>query len=253
MNKIIIDSNKISNYKDKDVSIKKNNIIFTKDGSYNLEIVNSNKIDLNIKVNKDINVSIYIYSINNDISTNVKYILDDNSKLLVYKFYNNSSNNISDYIYLNGYNSSVDYRLSSISKNEEDYNIIIYHNNIKAKSKISNKCIAMDNSKIVFNIDSIVEKGNIGVSMNQDTKVMCLGDAEAKIEPNMLIDEDDVEARHGSVVGKFNIDNIFYLMSRGITEEDAVRLMIKGFILSHLILDKNDEMKIINIIKDNFG
>ena len=125
----------------------------------------------------------------------------------------------------------------------------IYHNNLNVKSNISNRCVGIDGSKISFKIDSILEKGNTNCYMNQDTKIICTGDVDAKIEPNMLIDEDDVEARHGSVIGKFNYENLFYLMTRGINEKDAKSLMTKGFILSHLELSKEDEEIIIENIK----
>ena len=250
MNKIIIERNKLSNYKDKFITINKNNISFKENGNYKIEIINSNKLDITIELKQNINVTLFIYSINNNINTNIKYILEENSTLLIYKFYNNKNNKENEYIYLNGKKSKIDSRLSSISTGIEDYNIKIYHNNLNVKSNISNKCIGKDNSKITFKIDSILEKGNTGCYMNQDTKIMSIGNVDAKIEPNMLIDEDDVEARHGSVVGKFNPDNLFYIMSRGIDKETAMQLLIKGFILSHLQLDDTDQERIIKIIKD---
>ncbi|MEE3342639.1 MAG: SufD family Fe-S cluster assembly protein [Bacilli bacterium] len=250
MNKIVIDNNKLLSYSDDSVIVDSKSIEFLKNSNYKIEIVNTNKLNLNIKVRANIMVKIFLFSVDNDISVNVKYELDDNSNLVVYKFYNNINNNIYEEIYLNGNNSSIYYNLSSISKNVEDYKMVIYHNNYNVKSNISNRCVGMDGSKVTYSIDSILEKGNTNCVMNQDTKIICMGDVDAKVEPNMIIDEDDVEARHGSVIGKFSYDDLFYLLSRGISEEVAISLMIKGFIMGHLDLNKKDEEKIIKIIKN---
>ena len=55
-----------------------------------------------------------------------------------------------------------------------------------------------------------------------------------------MIDEYDVVAEHNALIGKFSYDDIFYLMSRGISEEDSIRLLSTGLVLSNLI---NEEIK----------
>ena len=96
------------------------------------------------------------------------------------------------------------------------------------------------------------EQGNTSCIMDQNTKIMCFGDVNAKIRPNMYIDEEDVEARHGSVIGRFSDDDIFYIMSRGISYKDAVMLLIRGFILSNLNLDDERKKEVIDIINNNY-
>ena len=84
--------------------------------------------------------------------------------------------------------------------------------------------------------------------MNQDTKVINMGDNKSTIRPNMYISEDDVEARHASVIGTLNEDELFYLMSRGIDYNNSVKLLVKGYIFSNLELDMDKRNKILNII-----
>ena len=66
----------------------------------------------------------------------------------------------------------------------------------------------------------------------------------------MYIDEDDVEARHGSVIGTFSEDTIFYLMSRGVPREKALELLIKGHILSPLDFAFDFKQKIIETLNN---
>ena len=134
----------------------------------------------------------------------------------------------------------------------EYYKIRIYHNNNNVVSSLINKCVAFDNSKVTFDIDSILDKGNIDCDMDQDTKIINMGAVDADIRPNMYIEEDDVVARHGSVIGKFSPDDIFYITSRRIPEKEAILLLIRGFILSNLIVDDSLSEKIIKIINNNY-
>ena len=81
---------------------------------------------------------------------------------------------------------------------------------------------------------------------------MCMGDVSAEICPNMLINEDDVEARHGSVIGRFNDEDLFYMMSRGIREDEAIKLMIKGIIFADLVIDDEERDRILKVIDDTY-
>ncbi|MDO8656442.1 MAG: Fe-S cluster assembly protein SufB, partial [Nanoarchaeota archaeon] len=48
--------------------------------------------------------------------------------------------------------------------------------------------------------------------------------------PHLKIDNHDVDAAHEARVGKISEETIFYLQSRGLSEDDAVRMIVSGFI-----------------------
>ncbi len=48
--------------------------------------------------------------------------------------------------------------------------------------------------------------------------------------PFMKIDNNDVDVSHEATVGKIGEEEIFYLMSRGLTEEQAMQMIVAGFI-----------------------
>ncbi len=48
--------------------------------------------------------------------------------------------------------------------------------------------------------------------------------------PHLKIDSNDVDAAHEARVGKINEETIFYLQSRGLSEEEAVKMVVMGFI-----------------------
>ena len=54
--------------------------------------------------------------------------------------------------------------------------------------------------------------------------------ARGDANPILLIDEDDVTAGHAASVGQVNQEQIYYLMSRGISRSVAESLVIYGFL-----------------------
>ncbi len=237
MNKIVIDSNK--------------DIIIDSNGDYDISFANGNDIKLVISVSDEISAKVFIHSNSINISGKINYSLGYNSKLIINRFSFNDICNLEENIYLNGKYSSIKYNFSCISNDVNNYKMRVFHNNSNVSSYISNKCIGNDGSEIVFDIDSILNKGNVSCVMDQTSKIMCFGDVKAKISPNMYIDEEDVTARHGSVIGRFSDEEIFYVMSRGVDYKSTISLLIKGFILSNLELDDERIKEIIDIIDNN--
>jgi Fe-S cluster assembly protein SufD len=54
-------------------------------------------------------------------------------------------------------------------------------------------------------------------------------DARADSIPGLEIEANDVRCTHAATIGKLEEEPIFYLMSRGMTREDAERLIVVGF------------------------
>ena len=76
-------------------------------------------------------------------------------------------------------------------------------------------------------------------------------DARAVSLPNLEIEADDVRCSHGATVGQLDAESRFYLMSRGLTREQAERLVVLGFlgeVLSRLPLGGVVE-KVTNVIE----
>lgn len=226
-------------------------IEFTSNGEYNLEILDDD-FSLDVVVKDNVSVKLFIFGKRERMESKINYRLGKSSGLLLFKFYNIMEVLSIENIYLDGEYSSISYNFSSICNGREDYKISVFHNNNCVSSYINNNCIGNDKSSIKFDIDSILDKGNIGCVMDQNTKIISMGDVDTCVNPNMFIEEDDVVARHGSVIGKFNDEDIFYLMSRGISEVEAVRLLIRGFILSNLVVSMDSRSKILACINDNF-
>ena len=68
----------------------------------------------------------------------------------------------------------------------------------------------------------------------------------------ILCGEDNVEGSHGATLGRLGADELFYMESRGISENEAKTMMAKARVLSaaSLIPDENLRKKIENYVDE---
>lgn len=243
MNKILIGKKIISD--SNNVSINGNKISFLVDDSYEIEYTDSGKYNLTFVV--DSNVSILEYSFDKNLEIDNKYIVNKGN-LLITKFYNNYNVNEKIDIDLCSPEATVDYKFSNICRENENYEINVNHKANKTVSNIINKSVALKNSKLHFIINSNVLEKSIKSILNQTTRIVTMDECDTSISPNMFIPIDDVEAKHGSIIGTFKNDDIFYLMSKGISYNDTLKLLIKGYILSNMIINHEIRKRIMDII-----
>ncbi|MFT8756333.1 Fe-S cluster assembly protein SufD [Leuconostoc pseudomesenteroides] len=90
--------------------------------------------------------------------------------------------------------------------------------------------VILNRSTLVFNGIGKIIKGAQGSDAQQESRVLMLSRrARGDANPLLLIDENDVTAGHAASVGRVDEDQMYYLMSRGISEQVARKLVIRGF------------------------
>ena len=67
-----------------------------------------------------------------------------------------------------------------------------------------------------------------GYQMNQ--ALLLSPDAEVNSKPQLEIFADDVKCSHGATVGELDPEQMFYLRSRGLSEEEARALLVRAFL-----------------------
>lgn len=252
MNKIKVVENRIIPFDNSDVMINNDSVRFINNGDYYIEYIDSNNVNIAIELDDNVCVNLFEYSSNKDIDIDNRYILNRNSSLIISKFYANDNTNERINIYLKEDKANVKYNFSSIGSNYDKYTINIYHNGRKTSSDIYNRTIAKDGSSNIFDINSFVDNGILDCYLNQQTKIITLGDSNNKINPNMFIGDNSTTAVHSSTIGNISEDDLFYLMSRGIDYDTSVKLIVKGMILSNINANMETREKILKIL-DGLG
>ncbi|MBI5974111.1 Fe-S cluster assembly protein SufD [Staphylococcus canis] len=91
--------------------------------------------------------------------------------------------------------------------------------------------VMKENASSIFNGIGYIKHGGTKSVANQESRVLMLSEnARGDANPILLIDEDDVEAGHAASVGRVDPEQLYYLMSRGISQAEAERLVIHGFL-----------------------
>lgn len=92
------------------------------------------------------------------------------------------------------------------------------------------KCIADGSAHAVFSGKIIVHAGAVGTDSVQSSRNLLLSDrAHIDTQPQLEIFNDDVSCKHGATIGQIDADALFFLKSRGLTEERARNLLTHAF------------------------
>jgi Fe-S cluster assembly protein SufB len=98
-------------------------------------------------------------------------------------------------------------------------------------SRITSKSISKQSGRTTYRGLLHVAKGATSVKSNVRCDALLLDEtSRTDTYPYVEVNEDDATISHEATVGKIGEDQIFYLMSRGFSESDALSLIVGGFI-----------------------
>lgn len=89
---------------------------------------------------------------------------------------------------------------------------------------ISQKATGVYNGKVWIQRDA--QKSN---AEQLSRNLLLSKTAEANSKPELLIDADDVKAKHGATIGQMDQEELFYMQSRGLTLQQAREMVLKSF------------------------
>ena len=124
-----------------------------------------------------------------------------------------------------------------------DQHVTINHSSDSCQSDQLFKYILSEKSSGVFNGKVIVDKETKQTNANQTNKNLLLSENSLmNANPQLEIYAEDVKCSHGSTTGQIDSEALFYLRSRGITEQKAVELIVEGFAMEILEEISNDDI-----------
>ncbi len=117
------------------------------------------------------------------------------------------------------------------SGQHQDAGTKIIHKAPNTTSTILSKSISRGTGRTSYRGLLKVAKGATGVKASVKCDALMLSpESRSDTYPTMEIGEDAVSIAHEATVGKISDDQIFYLMSRGLSEQDATAMIVQGFI-----------------------
>lgn len=113
-----------------------------------------------------------------------------------------------------------------------DTHSILDHLKPNCTSHQLHKVIAHDTSKSVFNGKIYVRKDSQQIDAFQENRNLLLSaDATVFTKPQLEIFADDVKCSHGATIGQLSQEELFYLMSRGLSQAQSTQMLTYGYAL----------------------
>lgn len=124
-----------------------------------------------------------------------------------------------------------------------DMNYVVNHYGRMSNSRIHASGALADKAYKTFRGTIDFKRGSSGSKGDEREKVILLDeDVINRSIPLILCTEEDVEGAHGAAIGSLDEDIMFYLKSRGISPEEAKRLVIFGMFESLLMKAGNESL-----------
>lgn len=133
---------------------------------------------------------------------------------------------------LNGRGAVCEFTNISFAGNGQnlDTGLKIIHNAPNTKSIVNSKSISKDGGICTFRSNVLVKKQATNSKLALSCESLMLDSiSRSDTIPCNTIETDSVEFSHEATIGKISEESIYYLMSRGLSEEDAKSLIVRGF------------------------
>ncbi len=191
--------------------------------------------------------------------SNVFVEAQEGSKLLVRDFYFGGTINAGYFgLRINGENAHSDIRpyYLGVGRNVIDilYLVRFYAGN--SYSNVDAKGVLMDTSKLIFRGIMDITSGCKEAEAHQSNHALLLSE-RAKVEaiPSLMVDEHEVVASHAASSAPVDEQTVFYLMSRGIPKDEAIRMIVKGIFetLKDELNNLDESLKLGGLIEDALG
>jgi len=107
----------------------------------------------------------------------------------------------------------------------------VYHLAPNTTSTIKSKSLSKNGGITSYRGLVRVKKGAINSKCSVSCDALMFDNkSQSNTYPSIDVDEKDVDVVHEASVGKISEDQIFYLQSRGISQEQAIQMIVSGFI-----------------------
>ena len=232
MNKILMSSEK------EEIILNSDKYEFQKDGTFSLEVENLEK-DIFLVASENVKV--------------VLNLLGKNTKINIHLQIKNGATLIFNYLLLEGnINLKADLveekatfylNYSILNSNNSHNQIIINHIASKTEAILKNHGFSKNHANLILDVSAYINKEASKCISHQDNQIIENENSLSQINPNLYIDNYDVDASHSAYVGEFKESELFYLMSRGLTEEMSKFLLLKSFLIGSFDLEEKIQEK----------
>jgi len=109
---------------------------------------------------------------------------------------------------------------------------------------MKNYAVVLKDGRLMIDAVGQIVHGAHGSESHQTSRALSFEEGQkAEILPELLIDENDVQASHAMSMGRVDDEQLFYLMSRGLTVQQCTALISTGYLMPVTETIENEDLK----------
>jgi Fe-S cluster assembly protein SufD len=221
------------------------------------------------------NSSLHILDDSNDAQEEISITVEENAQLNLITLHQNENKITRSYSINLNYSSQITFNFISHAIKESTINLSIFLNEPHAHAQIFGLYALNADEKITINtiqhhkapqtISALTYKGLLGGCSNahyqgminidekaqganaslQNKNLILSQQARVTSIPSLQVLTNDVQAKHGSAIGQLDLNHIWYLQSRGFTQDEAKKILLNAFIHDVFFAMHNERKEIL--------
>lgn len=203
------------------------------------------KADLAIDLGSGSNLNLFYLNAGQDLELSETYTLAKDSRLsLAYADFNDEGLIRKTEINLVGEGAEVSLRSAILVKTRKELTYRFNHLAPLTKGEMENFAVTLGEGSMNLYAIGNIAKSAFQSETHQTSRILNFNSTNrACVYPQLFIDNNDVKASHAQSSGQVDPDQLYYLQSRGLSQGDAVRLIIQGYLTSILSAIQAEDLK----------
>ncbi len=210
-----------------------------------VHLVGKGEANIEVILEQDAKLNLFYLNESDDASLIESYTLNKDSRLdLAYGDFNEGVCARTTDVYLVETGASIYLKSASLVKTDRK---LVYRFNHQAQytyGDMQNFVVTLEKGKLSLYAIGKIEKNASNSETHQTSRILNFNATErAAVFPQLFIDNNEVKASHAESSGQIDPDQLYYLQSRGLSPDESVSLIVKGYLSSIIENIKNDEIK----------
>ena len=133
---------------------------------------------------------------------------------------------------------------ASLVNEKKNYRMHVVNFAPKTYGEMRNFAVVLKEGRLMIDAVGKIVKGARGAISHQTSRAMSFAAGQnTTILPELLIDENDVEASHAMSIGRVDDEQLYYMMSRGLTMKQCTALISAGYLMPVADVLENEEIR----------
>ncbi len=211
-----------------------------------IEIRKASKLRIRTFTEEDAHISILLWNVcGTEIVTDESHAVDRNGDLtLAYGECNKASTKRDAYVVLRKEGAHALVSSASLVSDHKNMHLQVVNEAPHTLGEIRNFAVVLKTGVLMIDAIGKIVKGAYGSQSHQTSRALSFEDGQrSTILPELLIDENDVQASHAMSIGRMDEDQLYYMMSRGLSIEQCTTLVSTGYLMPVTEVIANEELK----------